>query len=65
MNSETTEVDYLQELATRHDEVMDKLDELEAKIASVLDEYLGKVETSAKEMEQEIDAIAEESGVQL
>ncbi len=63
MNSETTEVDYLQELATRHDEVFNKLDELEAKIASVLEEYLGNVEASVKEMEREIDEIAEESDV--
>ena len=43
MSSETAEVDYLQELSSRHDEVVAKLDELEKKITLVLDEYLGKV----------------------
>lgn len=61
MNYETREVDYLQELSDRHDEVMEKLDELEKKISSVLDEYLGKVENSALEAQEELNRLAEEN----
>lgn len=49
MSSETAEVDYLQELSSRHDEVVEKLDELEKKITLVLDEYLGKVRAITEE----------------
>ncbi|MBQ6109171.1 MAG: hypothetical protein IJK97_13240 [Thermoguttaceae bacterium] len=49
MSSETAEVDYLQELSSRHDEVVAKLDELEKKITLVLDEYLGKVKAITDE----------------
>jgi len=53
MSSEVSEVDYLQELSERHDEVMEKLDDLEKKISMVLDEYLGKVEALTNEALQE------------
>ena len=49
MSSETAEVDYLQELSSRHDEVVAKLDELEKKITLVLDEYLEKVQAITDE----------------
>ena len=49
MSTETAEVDYLQELSSRHDEVVAKLDELEKKITLVLDEYLGKVKAITDE----------------
>ena len=49
MSSETAEVDYLQELSSRHDEVVAKLDELEKKITLVLDEYLVKVQAITDE----------------
>ncbi len=49
MSTETAEVDYLQELSSRHDEVMTKLDELEKKITMVLDEYLVKVQAITEE----------------
>lgn len=61
----SSEADYLQELSSRHDEVMLKLDELEQKISSVLDEYLGKVETSASEIHSELVRIGAESSVEL
>lgn len=61
MNNETPTADYLQELSDRHDEVMERLDDLEKRISSVLDEYLGKVESSAREVQREFDALVEQS----
>ncbi len=63
--SGSSEVDYLQELSSRHDEVMQKLDELEKKISSVLDEYLGKVESSRPDIQEELTRLRAESGSEL
>lgn len=55
----SAETDYLQELSLRHDEVMEKLDELEERIAAVLDEYLGKVESTAQELQEDWERVEE------
>ncbi len=61
MNEETLGTDYLQELSDRHDDVMEKLDELEKMINSVLEEYLGKVESAAKDAQKELETLTEET----
>ncbi|MBE6429211.1 MAG: hypothetical protein E7028_11670 [Planctomycetaceae bacterium] len=61
MNEEVLGVDYLQDLANRHEEVMEQLDELEKMINSVLDEYLGKAEDTANEAQKALNTLVKET----
>lgn len=52
MSTSTLEIDYLQELAQRHDEMMQQLDDLEQKIENILDGYLDKIALASEKIEQ-------------
>lgn len=59
MSTTTSEVDYLQELAQRHDEMMQELDKLEEKIEGILGGYLDKI-TQVSEKIEKIQLFEEE-----